>query len=198
MVVPGTYTVSLQQFDGFQFSELVSPQAFKCVSLNNSTIPMPDQIALDAFNKKVAELLRVIGGADAFRNELAEKIKYLKKAVLDAAYVPQSLYAEIVALELKLTKINKQINGDALRAKYESVSPISIKERVDQISGSLWSTRSAPTETYKNSLEIVTNSFEPILISLHSSEKEIKQIEAALDKYNVPYTPGRVLNWEKK
>ena len=198
MVVPGTYTVSLQQFDGFQFTELVSPQAFKCVSLNNSTIPMPDQIALDAFNKKVAELLRVIGGADAFRNELAEKIKYLKKAVLDAAYVPQSLYAEIVALELKLTKINKQINGDALRAKYESVSPISIKERVDQISGSLWSTRSAPTETYKNSLEIVTNSFEPILISLHSSEKEIKQIEAALDKYNVPYTPGRVLNWEKK
>lgn len=197
MVVPGTYKVSLQQFDGTQFTELVSPQSFKCVSLNNSTIPVQDQLALDAFNKKVAELSRVMGGAEAYLSELVEKIKYFKKAVLDAPQVPPAVLLQITDIETKLKDINKKMNGDGLRARYEGATPISIKSRIDQITGALWATTAAPTETFKNSYTLAANNFEAVLSSLKAVGEEIRQMEITLEKYKVPYTPGRVPEWNK-
>jgi hypothetical protein len=197
MVVPGTYKVSLQQFDGFQFTELVAPQSFKCISLNNSSLPSPDQLALDAFNKKVAELSRVITGADAFRNDMAEKVKYFKKAVLDAASVPPSVNDQLSSIDKKLADVNKQLNGDGLRTKYESVSPISVKSRVDQITSSLWTTTSAPTETFTNSYAVAADNFGLILTSLQSIAGEIAQLEVMLENLKVPYTPGRIPTWNK-
>ena len=58
MVTPGTYKVSLHQFEDGKFTELMAAQSFKCVPLNNTSLPPADKIALDAFNKKVAELTR--------------------------------------------------------------------------------------------------------------------------------------------
>ncbi len=197
MAVPGTYKVSLQQFNGIQFTELVSPQFFKCVSLHNSSIPVQDQQALDAFNKKVAELARVMGGADANRVELVDKVKYFKKAVMDAPQVPPSELLQIISIEKKLTDINKQMNGDELRARYEVVTPVSLKARVDQITYSLWATTSAPTESFKNSYTLAAARFEALLNSLKSVGEEIKKMEVTLEKYKVPYTPGRVLEWNK-
>jgi hypothetical protein len=73
MVVPGKYFVSLSKFQDGKFIELVGKKEFICKSLNNTSLPAEDKIALDAFNKKVAELTRTITGADAFRGELVDK-----------------------------------------------------------------------------------------------------------------------------
>ena len=77
MVVPGKYFISLSKFADGKFTELVPKQEFTCKPLNNTTLPAEDKIALDAFNKKVAELTRAISGADAYRKELDDKIKLL-------------------------------------------------------------------------------------------------------------------------
>ncbi|MBI3719791.1 MAG: glycosyl hydrolase [Sphingobacteriales bacterium] len=197
MVTPGTYKVSLSQFEDGKFTELVSAQSFKCVPLNNTSLPPADKATLDAFNKKVADLTRAMSGADAYRGELVEKIPYLKQAVLDAASVPTVTYEQILAIENKLKEINRQMNGDGLRARYESVTPISLKGRVDQIAGSLWVTTSAPTETFKQSYNIAADGFEAILNSLKTVTEEIKQVETVLEKYKAPYTPGRLPDWKK-
>lgn len=197
MVTPGTYKVSLSQFEDGKFTELVAPQSFKCIPLNNTSLPPADKTALDAFNKKVADLTRAMSGADAYRGELVEKIPYLKQAVLDAASVPTGTYEQILAIENKLKEINRQMNGDGLRARYEAVTPISLKGRVDQIAGSLWVTTSAPTETFKQSYNIAADGFESILNSLKAVTDEIKQVETLLEKYKAPYTPGRLPDWKK-
>ncbi len=197
MVTPGVYKVSLQQFAGGKFTELAGTQSFNCVPLNNAVITAADRKSLDSFNKKAAELSRALNGADAFRSDIAGKLSYLKQAVLDASAVPAGMYTQVLEIEKNLEAINRKINGDNLRIKFESSLPLSLKDRVDQITGALWSTTSAPTATFRTSYNFVADNFEYILAALKSAAANIEQIESQLEKYKAPYTPGRLPDWKK-
>ena len=198
MVVPGKYFVSLSKFEDGKFTELVAPKEFLCKSLNNTTLPAEDKLALDVFNKKVAELTRAISGTDAHRKELVEKLSYLKKAFLESAGTPDEIYEKIINIELDLKEFNRELNGDPLRARYEGASPTSVKGRVDLITGALWNTTAAPTNTFIKSYDAAASKFDAILLSLKSIEDNIKQVENSLENYGAPYTPGRFPEWRNK
>ena len=195
MVVPGKYNVSLSKFEDGIFTELVSPKPFTCMPLNITSLPAEDKLALDAFNKKVAELTRAINGVDAYRKELVDKLSYLKKAVFEAADVPEDTYNKILTAELNLKDLNRQLNGDKLRSKYEGASPSSIKDRVDLITGALWNTTAAPTTTFTKSYDDAANKFDDVLVFLKTIDDEIKQVELILEEHGAPYTPGRFPEW---
>lgn len=197
MVVPGKYFVSLSKFENGTFTELVSKKEFTCKTLNNTSIPAEDKLALDAFNKKVAELTRSITGADAFRNELVDKLEYLKRAVLDGAEVPADTYNKIITIESELRELNVKLNGDQLRSRYEGASPTSVKQRVELITAALWSTTAAPTNTFIKSYETAADKFDEISVSLKAIDDNIKLVESELEKSGAPYTPGRFPEWRK-
>jgi photosystem II stability/assembly factor-like uncharacterized protein len=197
MVVPGKYKVSLSKFQDGKFTELVPPQEFVCKSLNNASLPANDKLALDKFNKKVAELTRAISGADEYRKSLDEKIKYFKKAVIDGAEVPKDSYNTVIKIEKELDDFDRKLNGDPLIAQYEGGSPTSIKQRVDLITAALWITTSAPTTTYIQSYDAAANQFEDLLTTLKSIDEEVKNLESKLEKDKAPYTPGRFPEWKK-
>ena len=197
MVVPGKYFVSLSKFQDGIFTELVPPKEFKCRALNNTTLPAEDKLSLDAFNKKVAELTRAIAGADAFRRDLGDKLAYLKKAVLDGAEVPAETYNGIINIEADLRDLNRKLNGDQLRARYEGGAPTSVKGRVDLITGALWNTTAAPTTTFIKSYDTAASKFDEILSDLKSIDYDIKNVETELEKSGAPYTPGRFPEWNR-
>ncbi|MDP1994162.1 MAG: glycosyl hydrolase, partial [Ignavibacteria bacterium] len=190
MAVPGKYKISLSKFEDGIFTKMCPGQEFKCVPLNINALTAADKESLDNFNKKVAELTRVITGADAYRNELVNKISYFKKAVFETAKVPADTYNKILAVSLKLEELNKKFNGDNLRSKYEGGTPTALRERVELITSSLWSTTSAPTTTFIKSYETAANSFGEILKSLTSVGEEVEAIERILKENGAPYTPG--------
>lgn len=66
--------------------------------------------------------------------------------------------------------INKKTNGDGLRAGYRGTTPISIKSRIDQITGALWATTEA------NPYTLAANNFELVLNLLKAEGEEIKQM----------------------
>jgi hypothetical protein len=198
MVLPGTYKVSLQQFDDNHFTELVPPQPFVCKPLNEGWLSVEDRKELESFNRKVANLTAAMNGADAYRKELVQKIPFLKQAALDAVNIPAGTYEKVIAIERKLEEINRNFNGDGLRARYEGASPISLKGRIDRITGGLWSTTAAPTQSYMASYDVAASGFEAILESLKTVASEIKETETLLNKYNAPYTPGRLPEWKKE
>ena len=152
---------------------------------------------MDEFNRKAGELARAMSGANAYRAELAGKIPYLKQAVLAGANVPMDTYEQVIAIQFELEEINRKMNGDNLRARYEGAAPPSLRGRINLITGTLWSTTSAPTETFKASYNVVADSFESILNSLKAVKADIDKVEATLEKYKAPYTPGRLPNWIK-
>jgi photosystem II stability/assembly factor-like uncharacterized protein len=197
MVVPGKYFVSLSKFENGKFTELVPPQTFNCKSLNNVSLPAEDKNELDMFNKKVAVLTRAVTGADAYRTELIGKLAYLKKAVFEAAEVPEDTYNKILSAEKKLEELNIKLNGDQLRRRYEGGVPTSVKERVELITSSLWITTAAPTNTFIHSYANAAEKFDELIVFLKSADEEIKQVESILEKYGAPYTPGRFPDWKK-
>jgi hypothetical protein len=197
MVVPGNYNVSLSKFVGGTFTELVPPKPFTCKPLNITSLPAKDKLALDEFNKKVAELTRVINGADSYRKELVDKLAYLKKATIETADVPADTYNKILTAELNLKELNRQLNGDGLRRRYEAVSPSSIKDRVDLITGALWNTTAAPTTTFTKSYDDAAGKFDNVLVFLKTIDDEIKLVEVILEEHGAPYTPGRFPEWRR-
>ena len=139
-----------------------------------------------------------MNGADQYSSELVDKIPYLKQAALSATNAPVETYQKVLSIEKQLTNINRKFNGDNLRAGYEGAAPITLKGRVDMIAGSLWTTTEAPTETFKMSYNIAADHFQEILDGLRSTAKEISDLEKLLDKYDAPYTPGRLPDWKKE
>jgi hypothetical protein len=197
MVVPGNYNVSLSKFEDGTFTELVSAKPFTCMPLNITSLPAEDKLALDQFNKKVAELTRAVTGADSYRKELVSKLSYFKKATIETANVPEDTYNKILTAELNLKELNRQLNGDGLRRRYEGASPSSIKDRIDLITGALWITTAAPTTTFTKSYDDAAGKFDNVLVFLKSIDDEIKQIEKILEEHGAPYTPGRFPDWKK-
>ncbi len=197
MVVPGNYKVSLSKFENGIFTNLAGPKQFTCKPLGITSLPAEDKLALDAFNKKVAELTRAVTGADAYRKELVSRLSYLKKAAIETGNVPENTYNKILTAELNLKELNRQLNGDGLRRRYEGASPSSIKDRVDLITGALWNTTAAPTTTFTKSYDDAANKFDEVLVFLKSLDDEIKQIEQILEEHGAPYTPGRFPEWRK-
>ena len=103
----------------------------------------------------------------------------------------------MVASEKKLEEINRTLNGDGLRARYEGAAPVSLKSRVDQVTGALWNTTSAPTKSFMDSYDVAANNFESILNSIQAVSDEIKKTEDLMEKNKAPFTPGRLPSWKK-
>ncbi|MCW8849587.1 MAG: glycosyl hydrolase, partial [Melioribacteraceae bacterium] len=197
MAVPGKYTVEMSKFEDGVFTNLSSPQEFNCKPLHSFDLNSEDLNSLDIFNKKVAELSRAINGADEYWSELHGKLDYFKKAVFESTGVPEEMFNQILIAEKNLNDLKIMFHGDRLRSSYEGGVPASIKDKVDLITGALWTTTSAPTQTFIKSYEDAANQFDDLLAVLKKSSDEIELIETKLEKLGAPYTPGRFPTWKK-
>jgi len=197
MVVPGTYRVALSKYEDGKFTELVKPVSFKTVSLNNSSIAVADRVSVNTFNKKVSDLTRAVNSANLYKNELQSKVAFYKKAILETPAVPVNTTEKVLAFEKGIELLNRKLNGDPLRGRYESVGPTSLRSKINSISGGLWSTTAAPTSTYIKSYEVVADMFTTILSELRALSKLSEEIEHTLETSGAPFTPGRLPVWNK-
>ena len=194
--LPGNYKVSLSKFEDGNYTELVAPQNFKVKALNASSLPAEDKKALDAFGKKIAELRRVSTATDAYRSEMIEKIKYIKQAILVNPKLSLSISESIHELEKRLNQVNIKLNGDASIARREFETLPSVNGRIGNIVGGLWSTTSAPTQTYINSYEIAKKQFSQVYQEIKSISIELQKLEQTLEMQQTQFTPGRLPIWK--
>ena len=150
-----------------------------------------------AFNQKVAELTTAIAGLDSYRKELVNKLYYLKKAVIEASDVHAEKYQTILGIDQDLKLLNRKLNGDQLRSRYEGAAPRSVKERVELITGALWSITAGPTKTFIKSYDATAEKFNELRNSIKVIDDNIKLVENTLEKFEAPYTPSRLPDWKK-
>ncbi|MBA2328996.1 MAG: glycosyl hydrolase [Flavisolibacter sp.] len=197
MALPGTYKVFISKFEDGSYTRITEPQIFKTVPLEHSTLPVGDRKTILAFNKQVAELYRATGAADQYRGELVNRLRFIKAAILETPGLSMDVSKHIFDVDKRLLNVQKQLNGDATLARREFETTPSINERIGALVYYLWRTTSAPTETFKQSYELVASEFKPLETELKAIGDEIKKIEKDLEKAGAPYTPGRLTEWRK-
>ena len=195
-VTPGNYNVSLSKFEDGNFTELVSPQPFIIESLNMAALPVTDRKILADFGKKVSELKRALDGTNSYRNELTNKIRFLKEAALQTSAVDPSTIKDIIKLENRLAATDIILNGDEALTKREFEAPTSVSARIGDIMQNLMATTSSPTNSYLNSYTVAGQQFLPVLAEIKAVGEEIKKIEIQLEQKGAPYTPGRIPDWK--
>lgn len=196
LVLPGTYKVSLSKFEDGAYTELVAPQAFNIAALNMAAMPASDKKALNAFGKKVEELHRVVDGTEAYRNELLNKIKFMKQAALETPAADPAMTAEMLSLENRLKNAGNKLNGDASLLKREFEAPTSINARIGSMMSAMLTSTAAPTQTFMDSYQAAVKQFTPTLDDIKASGEAIKKLEQKLEQSGAPYTPGRVPEWK--
>jgi photosystem II stability/assembly factor-like uncharacterized protein len=196
MVLPGDYKVSLSKFEDGVYTQLVAPQPFKIEALNMTGMSETDKKALYDFGKKVAELKRAVDGTNGYRNELMNRLRFMKEAALQTSAIDQSIVKDIILLEKRLGEVDKKLNGDASLTRREFEAPPSINNRIGNIMEGVITTTAAPTNTSINSYTISAQQFGPLLAEVKAVGEEVKRIENILEKSGAPYTPGRVPDWK--
>jgi hypothetical protein len=196
MVMPGTYKVSLSKFEDGVFTQLVAPQPFTIEALNMASMAATDKKALQEFGKKTLELYRVVDGTNAYRNELVNRVKFIKEAALQTPAVSPTVMKDIFAIEKRLLEVSKLLNGDVTLLRREFDAPPSIYSRVGGILNGILSTTSAPTNTFITSYNEAAKEFGPVYNEVKSIAGEVQRIEMLLEKSGAPYTPGRLPDWK--
>ncbi|MBI9036845.1 MAG: hypothetical protein JEY97_01815 [Bacteroidales bacterium] len=200
-VMPGKYYVSLAQCVRGEETELVGPVEFEAVVLNNTTLPAEDRSELVAFQGKVAKLIKAVRGAYNLSNDLMEKTQFIKQAILKSPDINPELMKKANKIESELDGILWDFSGQQPKASREENWPAkpSINERLNSMAYAHWRSTSAVTKTQKDTYEIISEEFPPLLEKLKEiNNVELKQLEKEIEKAGVPYTPGRVPEWEKE
>ena len=198
LVVPGTYKVSMQKFEDSVYTELVSPVSFRIEALNMIHMPVADKKVLYDFGMKVEELQRAVAGTNVYADELRNKLKYMKQAVLQTPAMDASVMKQMIVLERRLTEVDKILNGDASLTRREFEAPTSLNSRIGSIMDGLVSTTTAATNTFMNSYNDAARQFAPVSTEVKNIDAEIKKLELVLEQNKAPYTPGRLPQWNQQ
>jgi len=101
-------------------------------------------------------------------------------------------------VEKKINEIRTKLYGDSTLLKIDKDAEPGIVERINGVVSDHWRSTSAPTESQRQTFEIVAAEFPPVLEALRKvAEVDIRQIEKKLDELGAPSTPGRLPDWKR-
>ncbi len=196
---PGTYKVSMfKNVDGVE-TQIAGPVTFKAEVLALNTLPAVNRDSLVEFQKKVASLSRaVLGSVDAAK-DLSERIKYIKKALLNTPKASANLLTDADSIETKVNNILEKLTGNQSLINRNINTPPSIADRIQQIIYDEWLSTSSPTQTQKDGYKIAGEEFIPVQTELRQIiNVDMKNLQKKLEAAGAPYTPGTVPDWENK
>jgi photosystem II stability/assembly factor-like uncharacterized protein len=193
MAIPGTYKVYLMKMENGVAEKISEPVSFVIKTLNNTTFSITNKAEADKFNKDLAEFRRVVQACDGYKNELTEKIKYIKQAILLKGGDAMTMMKDVKATEQNLVELDEKFNGDKSLARREFETLPGLNSIVEGIVYGMWNVTQPSTNTWLESYEKASEIFRPMYNVLRTIDSEVKKYEKQLEMLKAPYTPGREL-----
>ncbi|MEI8138137.1 MAG: hypothetical protein WCH21_12505, partial [Bacteroidota bacterium] len=147
--------------------------------------------------KDISEFRRVVLGTSDYYEHLKERIKFLKKGVLNGNVNAVGLLADIKAFETKKLPIDIALNGDASLAKHEFETLPGLIGSVEGIVSGSWSQTMGPTQTMTEKYTKIKTEFKPIYNSILELKAMLEAIELKAENLKIPATHGRLPVFEK-
>lgn len=200
LAVPGKYQVSLYLTRNGETKLIAGPESFKCVTLNNTTLPAKDRAALAEFHQKVAEVTRVMQGTESYAEGLLKRSSDIVQALNTSPLATPELLAKATDVRMQLDSLlNKKFNRKSIRPSDEEnpPAPVPLNNRLGKISWTTWVSTSEPTQGQKDALAILMEEFPPVYqLVKQIGEVSIPSLEKELEKLGAPVTPGRLPEWK--
>lgn len=197
LVMPGTYTVTLQKRVGGVAEQLTSSQSFQVVVEGTQSLNPADRKILSDFQKQVAKLQRAAAGTLEAANAVAGRLDQIKRAIDQTPKLDAKWQGVARDLEKRNREILRALRGDnSLRARNEN-TPMSIVERIEEVVRGQRLSLSKPTQTHRDAERIASEELAELSGKLHTLvETDLKALERALDQAGAPWTPGRLPEWK--
>jgi photosystem II stability/assembly factor-like uncharacterized protein len=199
MAMPGKYKVGISSWVEGQEKELVTPVEFTCQKLNLATLPAADYQEVVTFEKKVTQLSAAINGSSQLISDLISRIETIKQAIYATPAADQKMMDVARQLGVKLEALKFKMEGVKAKASWEEIPPaeIPILIRLGNIADGHSGSTSAISTLEKDDLVILEEQFPPVLEELKKIvQKDIPELESAMNLVNAPWTPGRLPVWK--
>jgi hypothetical protein len=201
LAMPGKYKISMTLTSNGEAKPLAGPVEFSAVVLNNTTLPAGDRNAMVDFHKKVAEITRVMQGTEYYAELLNKRAASILQALNSTPSADTALVKRAREVQLQLDEIlNVKFNRNTIKPSDEEnpPAPVPLNNRLGKLSWISWMSTGDPSQTQKDAYAILEAEFPPVYEQVKQiGEKEIPQIEQALENMGAPVTPGRLPEWRK-
>jgi len=195
LVPAGNYFVTLYKVVRNEITKLVEPTPFKVIPYDNQTFKNENPMDLFTFQEKVNQLGKTIHGTQRFADELKTRITNIQQAIAETPNCPPTLLVSANAIAQHIKDIQFALAGEKPKASPEEVTP-AIPPLNTRYNALRWihQNSSAPiTKTEKDLYQILQDELPPLITSLKEiNNRDLPDLEALLDKYDVGWTPGRV------
>ena len=194
LAAPGTYHVALSLRALGKTQPLGEVQTFQVAPLGSAAFA-PE---LQRFHQDVARLQRAVTGSSQVLEETEKRFKHLRKALVETPRASQELQDRLQALHVRLTDLKTELDGDALKGKYQEATVPAIADRLSRLINGAWHVTTAPTATQRKAYQLAAEAFATFLPKLKTLvQQDLKALEDALESQGAPWTPGRIPTWTK-
>ena len=193
-VLPGIYNVSMSVTNGGQTKLVGGPVSFKVVPLDNITLPAENKAEVNEFYKKATALVRKVRETESYGEELQKRVNFARQALYQYE-LPADLQQKAEALSNEMKELLLKFTGRTKGASDEETPPMAVplNWRIGGLSYAYRQSSSAPTQTMQTNYQIASEEYPPILARFRQiGLVDLKMLEDAMDKANIPYTPGRI------
>lgn len=200
-VLPGNYNVSISTVTRDGIKPIGGPVSFSVKSLNNTTLPAVNREELVAFQEKANEIVRTVRGTSSFLNDMIDNVADIKQALINTPSAPNDLMVKANNLSGELENIKLKFSRSADHPSVEETPPsaVTFNERLGTLAFTHFRSTSGITQNERNAYNILVDEFPPVLNQIKKLYNEdMKNLEAELEKYNAPWTPGRIPDWKIK
>ncbi len=193
--LPGKYFVQLLKIENGMSEALCEKQEFRLLSLQNSTLPVPDQNQAFAVNRDIAEFRRVMSGTVSYTDYIQEHLKFIRKGLQEGPNGSLDLLKEVKQLEQQMQSIRMVLLGDESLAKREFEVLPGLIGSLENIVFGTWTNSLGSTGTYIEKLAELKTKFKPVYTQLTSVSKALEELEKKCENIQLPATPGRLPKW---
>ena len=190
LVMPGKYSVTMATRVGGIVTPMPGTETFNIVVEGREKITDAERTELTAFQRKVSELQRAVGGANDAATAAKTRIGFLKRAANEAPVANQQFIDQAKQFDDEINDIINQLRGGR---ENSDIPPPSISSRVRTVADATRLSSVRPTQTQIDQYNLSEAEFRPLLQRLRKLiENDLPSFEKTLENAGAPLTPGRL------
>ena len=192
LVVPGTFTVTMQKREDGVLADLGEPQSFEVVSIREDPVlPGSSQEQRVIFESQVAELQRAAMGSVASIDAIVAELDAVK-GTLERSLTDGSLYESANAIQQSLKAARDRLTNNEKRAPYNDLDEMTVQARLGHAGFSSTANAYGPTPAQRESFRVASGLYDAVVAELTTLvDSDYAGLKEAMDLAKVPWTPGR-------